>query len=514
MVASVNRNVAWFGFAAILALAIVVVGGLGLFVVSQAYGHRYTDRVYAGVSVYGLDLSGLPQDEAAATLQAMLPDPSTLTATLRTDDHTWKCTWAQLGISLDARATAALAYRVGREGSAQQRYREQLQALLTGHPLPPVVVLPEPTHAAAALQELAPELLVPPVDAALQIGPDGIKPVPAQAGRAVDVDATVTALPHAVRVTDEGLEVDLLTKQVEPAIANTSPAQAQAEALLAQAFSLTGDDLLTEFSATWSVEPRVLADWLVAEPAEDADGPHLALTVREQAVRAYLEELNAQMSGEIAIDVDETVPAIRAALEAGESRATAALVHPQTTYVVQPGDTLMSIAHGNGFPVWWLLQVNPGINPEDLHPGQEITLPSIDVLFPLPLITERRIVIDMSDLRLYAYQGETLVYNFPCSTGIPSSPTIAGTFQVLSKEENAYASSWDLWMPHFIGIYRSGPDFTNGIHGLPTLSNGSILWAGYLGRQPVSYGCIVIGLEEAATLYDWVELGTLVVIQE
>jgi hypothetical protein len=87
-------------------------------------------------------------------------------------------------------------------------------------------------------------------------------------------------------------------------------------------------------------------------------------------------------------------------------------------------------------------------------------------------------------------------------------------FQVLSKEENAFASSWDLWMPHFIGVYRTGPDFTNGIHGLPTLSNGSILWGGYLGRQPISYGCIVIGLEEAAQIYSWVELGTLIIIQE
>ena len=36
---------------------------------------------------------------------------------------------------------------------------------------------------------------------------------------------------------------------------------------------------------------------------------------------------------------------------------------------------------------------------------------------------------------------------------------------------------------------------------------------GYLGR-PVSYGCIVIGVDEAAALYDWAELGMLVVIRD
>jgi lipoprotein-anchoring transpeptidase ErfK/SrfK len=122
-------------------------------------------------------------------------------------------------------------------------------------------------------------------------------------------------------------------------------------------------------------------------------------------------------------------------------------------------------------------------------------------------------VVDISEQRLYAYEGDVVVYSLIASTGIDSSPTIPGVFQVLSKEEEAYASSWDLWMPHFMGIYRTGPDFTNGIHALPTLSSGVRLWEGYLGR-PISYGCVVIGLGEAAVLYDWTELGTLVVIQE
>jgi lipoprotein-anchoring transpeptidase ErfK/SrfK len=161
-----------------------------------------------------------------------------------------------------------------------------------------------------------------------------------------------------------------------------------------------------------------------------------------------------------------------------------------------------------------LVETNPDIDTSALHPGQEIAIPSIDILFPYPLITEQRIVVDISDLHLYAYEGEALIYDFPCSTGIDSSPTIPGTFQILSKEENAYASSWDLWMPHFMGVYHSGPDFTNGIHGLPTRGDNILVWKGSLGVERVSFGCIVIGLDEAAMLYDWAELGTLMTIQE
>ena len=159
------------------------------------------------------------------------------------------------------------------------------------------------------------------------------------------------------------------------------------------------------------------------------------------------------------------------------------------------------------------MQANPDLDINRLQPGQEITIPSIDLLFPLPLIRDRRILIDISEQHLYAYEGGRLVYDYVASTGIKSSPTITGTFQVLGKDEEAYASSWDLLMPHFISVYESAPDFMNGIHGLPTRSGQQVLWENSLGH-PVSFGCIVLGLEAAATLYEWAELGTLVEIRQ
>ncbi len=509
-----SRRTAWIFFGTVLAAALLCAGVGGLVFASGAYSQHYAERIYPGVSVYGVDLSGLTVDEAAAALRSALPDPATLPLMLRDRERVWSRSWADLGLHLDPLAAARLAYQVGREGTDKQQWAAPLWALVAGWPLPPVVVLPDPAHATAALQAFAPEVFVPPVDASLLIRPDGITPLPAQVGRELDVEATVAVLPHAVGVGSEGLVMELLTRPVESAIGNPGPAQAQAEALLARPFTLVADDPLTGFSATWTVEPETVVEWLIARRIEDedGDGAQLMLTVQEEAIRPYLDGLGSQLTDEVALDVGGTLPAVRAAVEAGEGQAAVALMYPSHAYTVQPGDTLMSVARAHGFPVWRLTEANPGVEPGELRPGQQIVIPSVDVLFPLPLITSRRIVVDISDQHLYAYEGELLVYDFLCSTGIASSPTITGTFQVLSKEEEAYASSWDLWMPHFMGIYRSGPDFTNGIHGLPTLSSGARLWEGYLGR-PVSYGCIVIGLDEAAVLYEWAELGTLVVIQ-
>jgi hypothetical protein len=66
-------------------------------------------------------------------------------------------------------------------------------------------------------------------------------------------------------------------------------------------------------------------------------------------------------------------------------------------------------------------------------------------------------------------------------------------------------------MPHWLGIYWAG-SLENGIHALPILSNGQRLWAGYLGT-PVSFGCVILGVEEARMLYGWAVVGMPVVIQ-
>jgi hypothetical protein len=87
-------------------------------------------------------------------------------------------------------------------------------------------------------------------------------------------------------------------------------------------------------------------------------------------------------------------------------------------------------------------------------------------------------------------------------------------FQVQSHDSNAYAASWDLWMPYFIGIYRPVPTaaFMNGFHGFPTRDGTSLLWTGNLG-YPVTYGCILLSTYNASVLYDWADAGVVVEIR-
>jgi lipoprotein-anchoring transpeptidase ErfK/SrfK len=120
------------------------------------------------------------------------------------------------------------------------------------------------------------------------------------------------------------------------------------------------------------------------------------------------------------------------------------------------------------------------------------------------------ILVDISEQHMYVYEGDALIYSFVASTGM-NNATRTGTFAVQSKIPSAYGSTWNIWMPSWLGIYWAG-GLENGIHALPILPNGGILWAGFLGR-PVSYGCVVLGTYEAQLLFDWAEMGTPVEIR-
>jgi LysM repeat protein len=194
--------------------------------------------------------------------------------------------------------------------------------------------------------------------------------------------------------------------------------------------------------------------------------------------------------------------------------------HASTTHTVQRGETLSSIAHRYSVSLWTLIQVNSISNAALIVPGQTLVIPNRSSLASTSASSQsagsnrsgqKSIVIDLSEQRMATFQGDTQIHSFVVSTGMPGASTAPGTYQVLDKYPNAYASTWSLQMPYWLGIYWAG-SLENGIHALPILPNGQRLWEGYLGT-PVSYGCVILSTQDARTLYHWAEVGTPVIIR-
>jgi LysM repeat protein len=210
------------------------------------------------------------------------------------------------------------------------------------------------------------------------------------------------------------------------------------------------------------------------------------------------------------------IPDIKQAINGPENREQTAVAEElpseaPVTYVVKAGDTLYRIAQNHGTTVAALAYLNGITNPSTIHAGQVLRIEGEVSTGQASQGSRKQIVVDLSEQHLYAYQDDQLLYSFVASSGAAPSYTRTGEFHVQSKIPNAYGAAWNIWMPHWLGIYWAGSS-ENGIHALPILSNGQTLWAGYLGT-PISYGCIVLGTYEAKLLYDWAEIGTRVTIQ-
>lgn len=189
------------------------------------------------------------------------------------------------------------------------------------------------------------------------------------------------------------------------------------------------------------------------------------------------------------------------------------------SYTVASGDTIGTIAQGYGLTLDELLAYNPLTNPNRIYVGDELLVPLTETaVVPEPPPASDRIpagpklvIVDISEQRTYVYEGDRLLHTFVVSTGLPGQDTAVGNFQVLNKLPVGYGYTWNITMPYWIGIYWSG-SLQNGFHALPIDANGYQMWGELLGA-PASYGCIILSNEDAATLYEWIEVGTDVQIR-
>jgi LysM repeat protein len=474
--------------------------------VAGAYAYyQYSSRIAPGVHAGEIELGGMTVPEAALTLSKNWSLEARILAT--NGSQSQLLTPAELGFSIDALEAARQAHQVGRSGSLVAQAAQIIAAAREGHEIEPQFQL-DPAAAQARLEALAPSMTQPAKDASLRLEGAVLVAVPAELGYTINISETLSNLTSDPQAVLYSATLPVVPLPLLPRFTDVAPAMAEAQKLLDTPVQVDAYDPVLDEHLALPVPREAVATWLKIEQGEQG----LSITLDEALVQAYLSAMTADLrpdryleplgdSGSLAESVRQrsSIPAI--------------VRHHPTTYMVQPGDTLLKLGWRLGMPYWMILQANPGLNPDALLAGSQLVIPSKDDLLPLPVVLGKRIVISISRQRLWAYQDGGLLHDYRISTGIDRSPTQPGVFQVRTHEKTAYASVWDLYMPNFLGVYEAWPGFMNGIHGLPTLSNGQRLWANILGR-PASYGCIILDLEAAKWLYQWAEDGVVVEIRE
>ncbi|MCB9077289.1 MAG: L,D-transpeptidase family protein [Anaerolineaceae bacterium] len=120
------------------------------------------------------------------------------------------------------------------------------------------------------------------------------------------------------------------------------------------------------------------------------------------------------------------------------------------------------------------------------------------------LIGERWIDVNLATQRLVAYEGQRPVFRAVVSTGTWQHPTIAGTFSIYVKYEQADmqggygAEAYDLADVPYVMYFHEG----YGLHGA--------YWHNNFGT-PMSHGCVNLPVPAAEWLFEWASVGTRVV---
>jgi len=121
------------------------------------------------------------------------------------------------------------------------------------------------------------------------------------------------------------------------------------------------------------------------------------------------------------------------------------------------------------------------------------------------------VVVNIGLQRLYAYENGKSIFDYaiPVTTGKQGFETVTGEFAVYDKQTNFrmtspfpgiyYDSVVQYWMPFYLGY---------GLH--------DAYWRSVYGTQDYptvgSHGCVNIPYKETAILYNWVEIGTKVIV--
>ncbi len=222
------------------------------------------------------------------------------------------------------------------------------------------------------------------------------------------------------------------------------------------------------------------------------------------------------------------VVAFIAAMAIALEMATPALAGPVgggANYTFERGDSLKDIATEHGVTVKQIIRANGLPANGRVIPGTVLTIPTAqepDAVSPAimrkitPQADDGKVIyVSLSQQKMWAYDGDQLIFEYLVSTGLPTEEnpnhdTKPGVFRVKTKMPEAYARTWGLRMPYWMGIYDAG-SLENGLHAMPYRNNGRLVsWR--VGSRG-SFGCVVLKGDQMKRLYDWAELGTLVVIR-
>ena len=230
-----------------------------------AFDRQYTGRVLPGVSVGGIDLSGMTPAEATSRLEEAYASFSQGKAVLTSGKLEMAIDYADIDRRPDLEGMVDEAMGVGRSGGTVERVILDARTALRGHDIAPRVLFDE-ARLARYIQTYAARLTVDPHDAAVVSTKDAFAVVDGVHGQVADRLAPTALLTSTLARVDAPSEirVPLELVPVEPGVSNAEAATAKATA-----DRMALDVAIVEGKESWTIPAATVRSWLTFESTDD-----------------------------------------------------------------------------------------------------------------------------------------------------------------------------------------------------------------------------------------------------
>jgi len=277
----------WIGLAVAFALLLLI-----NLVPAVAFGNR----IFPGVSLSGLSLSGLNINEATALISSARNYPESGRITLEYGSQKWDLKPSQLGVMMDPQATAIAAYKTGRSGPLDEVLLDRFTLLRRGVEVQPAFVYNEKATV-DFLNAIAAELNQPLQEAGLEIQGTEVIVNNGQPGRVLDVGASLALIAARVELMQDAV-IPLVVIETQPVIADASAQGEQACAILSQPFRFTLPAELGPVEGDWRLEPAALAKMLTFERVQDGGANSFAVVIDPILAGLHLESLREDLDAD------------------------------------------------------------------------------------------------------------------------------------------------------------------------------------------------------------------------
>jgi vancomycin resistance protein YoaR len=250
----------------------------------------YANRIYPGVFVHNLDLSGMTVEEAYRKLSEEFPYTYEGKLQITYQDQVWEVRPIDLGYMIVPTTSAKHAFEVGRRRWLVPNLVEKGRAWFDGVQLSPVAFYDE-RIAQNYLQTIAEGINIPVVEAALELEDTEVIVHSGQVGREVDLGSTLSSL--AIPLNEmESASVALVVEESPPIILDASAQAELAREILSEPLVLTMPKGGSE-DGPWTIPPEDLATMLTITRVEDSEAENSSyqIALNENLFSIYLNSL-------------------------------------------------------------------------------------------------------------------------------------------------------------------------------------------------------------------------------